>query len=446
MNTMTAQPFILSQLSSPSDRTIALRRPHPRPLVLVNNGLLRLQPRPRLRVLPAQLDLTHEEGRRQADPGRDAEEDPKLADPVRYRRPDGLPLGLPQRLDDHPVRRDRRPRPEARGHLPGHPGLRHPPGVPAHDALEDDLPDHHARPERDVPHERERRCPRRHVPRPHLRLHRDQQRLQVRRHPERRDHLEQHQPRPVAPRRQRHEQPERRRRQRHRPPHDLDVPPRPLDRDPDAHGARRQRQRRREQPHARLHRPRAEHRLEVQRQEEGHRGEPQPVAEVGRVTGDHRPVAEQRPRHQRVPRRAFDHREDAVADGAEDEEADDRRRAPGVPDPAELQPEEEHQRRAREGERAEPVDGRQPLDEGRPGRVDAQEEDEDHQRGARDREVDPEAPPPRHVLRQPAADERPDAAGEAPDGADDPKVRPALPRAEQVAHRDVDERHQPAAP
>ncbi|KAK1468520.1 hypothetical protein CMEL01_00287 [Colletotrichum melonis] len=250
--------------------------------------------------------------------------------------------------------------------------------MPSHDALEYDLPDDHPDPQRNMPHKRKRRRPRRHIRLPHQRLQCNKQRLQIRGDAQRREHLEQDQPRPVPSRGQRHKQPKRNRRERHRHPHNLNVPPRLLDRHPDADSADRQRQRRGEKPHARLDRAGAQHCLEVERK-------------------------------------------DGVGRAAEDDETYDSGRVPWVPQPAKLQPEEEHQRRSGE-------------------------EDEDEQRRARDGQVNPKAPTPRNILRQPAADERSDPAGETPNCTDGAEIRAPLPRAEEVPDGDVDQRHQPAAP
>ncbi|KAK7454914.1 hypothetical protein Landi51_03123 [Colletotrichum acutatum] len=331
-----------------------------------------IQPSSRLGMHLTQLNLPYEKRGNKPNTRHDAKEDPNLTQPIRHRKPHNPPLPLTQPLH-HPTRRRRnRPSlPELGSHLGRHPGREQPALMPSHDALENNLPDNHPDPQRDVPHKRKGRRPRRHIRLPHQRLQRNKQRLQVGRDPERRENLKEDQPRPVPSRGQRHKQPKRNRRESHRHPHNLNVPPRLLDRHPDADSAHRQRQRRGEEPHARLDRAGAQHRLE---------------------------------------------------------------------------PEEEHQRRSGEGERAEPVDGRQTLEQRRLGRVYAQEEDEYEQRRARDGQIDPEAPPPRHILRQPAADERSDPAGEAPDGTNGAEIRAPLTRAEEVPDGDVHQRHQPAAP
>jgi hypothetical protein len=84
----------------------------------------------------------------------------------------------------------------------------------------------------------------------------------------------------------------------------------------------------------------------------------------------------------------LDNSKDSVGDGAEDEEAQDRRRGPRVCDAAKLKAEEKHEGRAREGQGAEPVNGKETLDDGGLGSVNLEEKYEDGERDTRNGNCD----------------------------------------------------------
>lgn len=90
------------------------------------------------------------------------------------------------------------------------------------------------------------------------------------------------------------------------------------------------------------------------------------------------PVVEEPGRHDRVPGEfpLVEH-EEHDHDDAEDDQADDRRRGPGVADAAEFEAEEEHDGAADDGDRADPVDGAEAGEEGGFGGFDFEQQEED---------------------------------------------------------------------
>lgn len=122
----------------------------------------------------------------------------------------------------------------------------------------------------------------------------------------------------------------------------------------------------------------AEHDLEVQREvvEVGDVGEAVDVgdAEGGEIGGGF----EQAQRRDRVlGDLPFDQGVDDDCHDAEDDQADDGRGVPGVGDAAVAEAEQEHDRCADDGDRAEPVHGQKAFDDGRARRVHFQEEEDE---------------------------------------------------------------------
>lgn len=130
-----------------------------------------------------------------------------------------------------------------------------------------------------------------------------------------------------------------------------------------------------------------EDRLEVEREVVGAGDEDERVAEADEQHEAVVPVSEQPQRDDRVPRDfpLIQHR-DHPCDDAEDDETDDRGGGPRITDTAELETEEEHDGAADDEQRAGPVDGADPGEQGRFAGFDLQEEEEDDEGEAADRD------------------------------------------------------------
>lgn len=128
---------------------------------------------------------------------------------------------------------------------------------------------------------------------------------------------------------------------------------------------------------------------------------------------------------------------DGNGDDAKDDEADDGGGLPGVLGAAKLEAKEEHEGAANDEEVAMPVNGGQALLDGGARVMQLEDEDENGEGNAAKRQVDVEAPAPRDLGGEDAAENGPNGRGKGPDHAKDAKVHAAVAHGEEVGYANV---------
>jgi len=349
---------------------------HPLPPFLRHLTPLLHQPRPRNLMFRTQLPLPNKQTHNQPRPRKRHIHDPHDLDRPRKGLLRHYLLSRRQLLHDPDARTRRAAREQLRGSRPQR-GRQ--PAVPLlHLVLEDHAADDDRDGRRQVAREAEGRDGRGDVARRHPRLQRDQRRLEVGPDADAGHDLEEDDLGPVVPGAEVDEQAEA---ERHDGEAEVDgrqVLPGLLDVDAGEGGDEGEGEGEGDEVDAGEERAATQHGLEVKGEIVRPADEGKAVAEADAERGDIGAVLEDAQRHDRVARELplVEH-EEPGDDDAEDDEADDLGRAPGVRDAAELEAEQEHQCAADDGEAATPIDGFQAIPDGRLGVMKTQEEEEE---------------------------------------------------------------------